>query len=419
MNSFQKIEDVAAKRLCTGCGNCAFASLGKIKMVESKDENRRPKTVLPLNQEELEKVQHYCPALNYEAKSLPATTFLEKAWGPVLEVWEGYATDPVIRFQASSGGAITALSFFMMDTGKCDGTLHIKARKDIPYLNESSYSSTLKELREGCGSRYAPASVCDRLDLVENRKNPSVVVGKPCEIKALNQASSHSALLKDKLGLTISIFCAGVPSHKGTEALLKSLKPRINSTNLNSLKYRGEGWPGNMVAAWNTITGKSHERAVSYESGWGDILQKHRQWRCHICEDHTGEWADISVGDPWQNPTSETEKGKSLIVIRTEKARVLFHEAIRKGYIRAEQKKSDILFKAQPNLFATKGAVFGRILAMKFMGLAAPKLSAASFICWLNLPFKQKGQSIFGTVKRIYTRKLYLPKVLREMKGAN
>ena len=43
---------------------------------------------------------------------------LNQSWGPVLEVWEGYATDPEIRYKGSSGGAATALALYCLEKKK-------------------------------------------------------------------------------------------------------------------------------------------------------------------------------------------------------------------------------------------------------------------------------------------------------------
>ena len=50
---------------------------------------------------------------------------LEKRWGNIIELWEGYAADPEIRFKGSSGGLCAALSLFCIEKGQASGVLHI------------------------------------------------------------------------------------------------------------------------------------------------------------------------------------------------------------------------------------------------------------------------------------------------------
>ena len=84
-----------------------------------------------------------------------------------------------------------------------------------------------------------------------------------------------------------------------------------------SLRYRGHGWPG-MATAQYKVNGQVKSAELTYEQSWGDILQKYRQWRCHICPDHVGEYADIAVADAWHRPVSEHQPGRSVIIARTQ-----------------------------------------------------------------------------------------------------
>ncbi len=407
------IDQVRSNRLCNGCGACAALLPEKITMHETEDENLRPKVKGNLCAKDNEKIKRHCPSLTLP--ELPsATTPVDKAWGPIISVWEGYATDDAVRYQGSSGGVTTALALFGLEENKMHGVLHVRADEDDPTRNKTVLSQDKDSLLKGMGSRYSPASIGSGLRDVADAKGPCVIIGKPCDIAGANSATQAIPQLAENTGLTISIFCAGVPSHQGTTELLKYLKPDLTNEltsekkTLSSLDYRGEGWPGMMRARWKSPKA-TIQTQTSYQHGWGELLQKHRQWRCHVCTDHTGEYADISIGDPWQNPISENEKGRSLIVARTQRGLAFLKACHSAGYITMKPQNSDILFQAQPNIFATKGAVWGRSLALKSLGLKAPPLTWPSFWCWLQLPLRNKITSILGTYKRIVKRRYYRP----------
>lgn len=398
------LQDIVQNRLCSGCGACAAMAPASIEMRETKDENRRPYFRKNIERSLEQAIVKACPGA--AAGDSDMSSDVTQAWGPVLEVWEGYAADEDIRYQGSSGGGVTALSLFALEALEYSGVLHVKARKDQPTLNEAALSTNRAELMEGAGSRYAPASVCDHLDLVSEAADKCVFVGKPCDVAGAAAVASRDKKVAEKLGLTISIFCAGTPSHKGTNALLKALAPN-GKASLSALKYRGNGWPGDMEATWQDTAGELQTKSTSYADGWGNILQKYRQWRCHTCADHTGETADISVGDPWQTPPDGVAHGKSLIVVRTERGREIMSEAMAAGYITAKPQSPKVLFDAQPNLFVTKGAVWARSVVSGILGRGAPSLRRDSFACWLKLPLKTKAQSFIGTAKRVFTKNLY------------
>ena len=119
-----------------------------------------------------------CPGASLEHTFDPSDPELEQelvsGWGPVYDVWEGFATDDAIRLAGSSGGAATALALYCIEQGGMSGVLHTGARQDAVHLNESVYSTSRKELLDRTGSRYAPASPCDGLHFIEQAAGPSV-----------------------------------------------------------------------------------------------------------------------------------------------------------------------------------------------------------------------------------------------------
>ena len=329
-------------------------------------------------------------------------------WGPVLEVWEGYASDEAIRFAGSSGGAATALALHCLAHEDMHGVLHIKARDDVPYLNETTLSRTREELVATTGSRYAPASPCDRLDLVESAPGPCVMIGKPCDIAASSKARAGNAALDDNLGLTIAIFCAGTPSTRGTLEMLARMGVE-DPVQVEQVRYRGNGWPGEAEAVVRNDEGESESLRLTYQESWGEVLQRHRQWRCYICPDHTGEFADIAVGDPWYRDIPPGEPGRSLILVRTERGRRILRAALERGLLTVSPADPGILPASQPNLLQARGAAWGRLVTSGLAGAATPRYRGfALWRAWLqHLTARKKVQSVFGTAKRVIRRRLY------------
>jgi coenzyme F420 hydrogenase subunit beta len=328
----------------------------------------------------------------------------------VLEIWEGHAADPTTRWRGSSGGAVTALASFAMEAGLAAGAVHVRQSEANALLNESVISDGPAGLLAAAGSRYAPASPCDRLADVAAASRPLVFIGKPCDVQATAAAARRQPAIARNIGLTISIFCAGTPSTNGTRALTAALGVP-EGARVTSLRYRGEGWPGRMAATYITPDGATQTGgSLSYEEGWGGILQKHRQWRCHICADHTGEFADLSVGDPWDKPRGEgDEGGSSLIVVRTERGRAVLQQAIAAGAIIAKRREFGALAAAQPNLVRTRRIMFGRLAGLRILGLGAPRYHGWSLArLWLGrTSIRDKAGSILGTMRRAVRRKLW------------
>jgi len=205
--------------------------------------------------------------------------------------------DDQIRCNGSSGGAATALSLHALESGSADFVLNTKASENEPHINQTVFCRNRKDLMSTTGSRYAPASPCDGLSAAKASGERFVFVGKPCDVAATRKISQRDPELLDQLALSIAFFCAGTPSTKGTLRLLESMDVSDLST-LKSLRYRGNGWPGKATAITEGPDETAIERSQTYEESWGR-LTKYVQWRCRVCLDHTGEFSDIAVGDPW------------------------------------------------------------------------------------------------------------------------
>jgi coenzyme F420 hydrogenase subunit beta len=382
-------------------------------MVDTVEHGKRPLIAEGTDKETARALIATCPGRSIDAA--PATgaagakSYEHAAWGPVLEVWEGHATDPELRHHGSSGGVVSALSLFCMEEKGYPGAVQVRARSDQPLLNESVISRSRSDVLASTASRYAPASPCERLADLSASRQPHVFVGKPCDVAGAACFAARDAASSSGIGLSISIFCAGTPSLAGTRELLAHLGVEQHDEVLE-VRYRGRGWPGRMSVRFrSTSTGEIRTASTSYEEGWGDILQKHTQWRCRVCADHIGEYADLSIGDPWYRPVAEGDPGQSLIVVRTDRGRQVLREAVEAGVLHLEPRTLETLAASQPNLERTRGAVFARCLTARLAGAAAPRYRDAALhrVWWRALSPTAKLKSFAGTMKRILIKGLY------------
>ena len=403
----QSIDDVIRWRLCVGCGACSYMSDGAFRMVDVPDQGHRPVKQRECAESMLGDCLKVCPGLG---TSMPEHAFdplggCAAGVGPVLEVWEGHATDPETRFQGSSGGALTALARYALERENMHGVLHVAADSDDPLRNRTVMSRSHDDLLKATGSRYAPASVCDGLQWIEDAPGPCVFIGQPSEVAALRKAQSLRPELDRKVGVALSFFCAGSPARRGTEELLKS--KGIDPAQVERLRYRGRGWPG-LFAVW--LRGRAEPSLeMTYAESWA-FVQAYRPWAVHIWPDGGGEQADVSCGDPWHRDPQPGDEGSSLVVVRTEAGRRLVHGAIAAGYLNLKSSSVENVVASQRNLLAKKGAVWGRLATMRMMGLPVPGHAGYGlYRQWLKLPIAEKARSTFGTLRRILSRGFLRP----------
>jgi coenzyme F420 hydrogenase subunit beta len=399
----QRVDQIAEWRLCAGCGACAAACANHaIKLVDIFDRGIRP----IIDSEKCRKCGgcvEVCPGIGISHKSFDNRLVpgLLYEWGPVLEVWEGYAADSQIRYNGSSGGVATALALFCLEKQDACGVLHIGTREGAPLENVAVFSKSKADLLGRTGSRYSPAAPCEKLEWIQESKSSSVFIGKPCDVVALRKSQAVNSLLDDKVSLAISIFCAGTPATEGTYKILSSLGVEPEQT--EEIRYRGCGWPGATTVKMKGDNGQA--RQMSYEESWGNILSHYGQYRCRICPDSTGEFADISCGDPWYRELKENEQGWSLIVVRTEKGRKILQEAIKAGYVKLERVEPNTIPRSQKALLSRRRHLWGRLLMMWMMRVPVPRYIGFFLLrSWLRLSLKEKLRCLAGTLKRIILR---------------
>lgn len=379
-------------------------------MVDIDHIGLRPQIAGDIPPDTLHQMRAACPtvftdfgALKRRPDYTPAVdAATEDNWGAITGVWEGFATDEDMRFKGSSGGALTALALYCLEQRGFHGVLHTGQNPVDPVRNATRLSRTRADLMASVGSRYAPASICEGLGAVEEAPAPCVVIGKPVEIAGTRNAMTARPALTDRIGVTLSFFCAETPPTLATRDLLKRFD--VDEPSLTSLRYRGHGWPG--FFATRGHDGPDTEHLIYYDA-WA-FLQRFRPWATHLWPDGSGELADISCGDPWYAMPDGQNPGQSLIVARTQLGKNLIEGAIEAGYLTAWLAEPWKIEASQAALLHKKGSVWGRRLVHRLMGLPVTQFrDLALFGPWRALPLRLKLQSTFGTLRRIVQRGLW------------
>ena len=405
MRKIKKIKDVVDWGLCTGCGACYFFcdrnavtmknvySLGIIACI---DEARCQSCTQCLD---------FCPGYGVDSSAIDRGFETEPDYhplvGPAAAVWEGFAADSEIRYQGSSGGALSALALYCLEKRGMHFALHVGPDPKIPWGNISKASSTREDILHSAGSRYAPSSPCAHLDLIEKSGSPCVFIGRPCDAAAVNALRKLRPKLDANLGLVLTFFCAGPPCSRGTVDLIQNLGIDLDS--VASIRFRGRGWPGRFTVTY----GNGEQKTLSYKESWGKLASSYRSMRCHLCPDGLGECADISCGDAWHRHSGDANPGMSLILARTEKGRRVVENAMRAQYLILDYSNFINVVEAQ-GLVRRRMELFGRLLARKLLFVPIPRFNGFDLrSAWYFLSSGQKLKTVAGTLRRIVMRGLW------------
>ncbi len=370
------IETIKANGLCAGCGLCAGIgdqSEPAIVMQDSPEGYRRPVRQRESSPQEARVISDVCPGARIEHDPSSFDAEYHPIWGPLVKVRLGWSTDPALRQNASSGGGLSAILGYLLETGQIDYVVQTSVSETSPIRNALTISTGQDGVFHAAGSRYAPSSPLEDIGARLDAPGRFAFVGKPCDVAGLRQLSRHDPRVDEKVPFMLAFMCAGVPSYRGTSALLEAMGVEDESA-VTAFRYRGDGWPGFATAELSD----GRKQTMDYDTSWGNILNKHLQFRCKICPDGIGEFADIVCADGWHfdeqgSASFEEREGRSLILTRTIKGEDLLTKMIGSHAIMTEPTTTEAMIGMQPYQAHRKGFVWSRLTAMAALGKKLPK----------------------------------------------
>jgi coenzyme F420 hydrogenase subunit beta len=394
------LESIVTSGQCHGCGGCA-AAIGSagIQMKMTPQGYLRPVAARQLNHAEEKTLRAVCSGRELTQPRATNDGSYHKVWGPLQSVETGFSTDPDVRYRGSSGGVISAISLFLLESGAVEFILQTSADPNDPIGNVTRISSSRQDILDAAGSRYAPSSPLADLEKYLSMGKRFAFVGKPCDVATLRKMELTDSRIADLIPYKLAFFCAGVPSRIGTHKVLEKLG--VPPSELAEFAYRGRGWPGLTRARRHDGT----EESMDYNSSWGTILNRHLQFRCKVCVDGIGEFADIACADAWYGkdgyPDFTEQEGRSLIVARTDAGRQLVALMRSQDKLVSEALDADKIGEMQPYQKERRRAVLARLLGVALKGRKPSRywnfgllsLTVRSSPLWLL-------RNVWGTFKR-------------------
>ncbi len=290
----------------------------------------------------------------------PSRDFL----GPWRELRFGWAADPDVRHAGASGGVATALLTALLEEDRADAVLAVDVDRENPLAAVGVVCRSAAEVAACRGSKYNVVAVNTLLRLALHEPGRYVLVGLPCHIQGLRLAQRRSHRLRERVVLSLGIFCGLTCEPRATE--VAALQAGLDPADLASVSYRGPGWPGRMQLA--TRDGRVRRR------DYPDYFDRHLAAlvppRCRVCPDALAELADISVGDTWLERYQGCDGVSDLIARTPAGERVL---AALAGHLHLVEAEPDEMVASQSETYRVKRDVLaGRLWLRRLAGRPVP-----------------------------------------------
>ncbi len=370
---------IAQEGLCIGCGLCqSVAGPERVRVVRTTEGHLRPVVGAPLDRETVDRIYETCPGTRIEGLPealIDGETQHDKMWGPYRSMVRAYAADPAVRHRGSTGGVLTALATYLVESRMVDFVLHVAASRTDPTFGERHVSFDAASVLAGAGSRYGPTAPLLDFREVLDRGRAFAFVGKPCDVAAVRNLARLDPRVERLCRVMMVPVCGGFMEPAGMARFLASLG--LEEKEVAAFSYRGNGCPG--PTRIETRDGRAIEK--SYLDMWGeDDSAWSLPFRCKVCPDGIGEAADIAAADTWPGgaPTPEdleSDPGTNAILARTAVGQEIVEAAVRDGALTVEREIGPRdLDLYQPHQVAKKYAVWARFAGLKAAGQLTPDI---------------------------------------------
>jgi coenzyme F420 hydrogenase subunit beta len=349
-----------------------------MKLVRNGTE--RPVVTGELDHKTMDNILSVCPGTHIEGlpeRLVDDQSQYDEVWGVWRQIAFAWAHDPAVRHIGSTGGLLTALGIYLLQSGEVDFILHATKSPVHPTFGIRFISRNRDDVLEAAGSRYGPtATLIDALEILDQCDRTGELfafIGTPCDVTALRNLAMLDRRVDKYCRYQLAMVCGGFMTPAGMQQFLGQLG--IEMDQISDLRYRGYGCPG--ATRIETKDGQVTEK--NYLDFWGENDAAWQlPFRCKVCADGIGDAADISASDTWEggSPTWEGQKndpGTNAAIVRSEAGRQLLKRAVSAGYVCLGDTISPRdMDRFQPHQVVKKQSVWARFVGMRCAGKIVP-----------------------------------------------
>jgi len=246
-----------------------------------------------------------------------------------------YAKDPLIRFQASSGGFCKVFLQYLIEQNIVDKVIFTRMEENGSNPM-SLISNDVDKILTRTNSIYQYHNQIKILDSI-NEEERYVFIGLPCFVRYIRTQQIKYNRYKN-IQLLISILCNQAPSPSFKESICKD--NNIDIPQISEIDYRHGVYPGKIKFSLKD----NSSIILSFKETWVKYNYPNLQFIpmcCLNCELFESTFADIVVGDPWLTDYDKSKLGWTKVIVRNKESMNLIEQS--KKYIYFEELKNTVL----------------------------------------------------------------------------
>lgn len=270
---------------------------------------------------------------------------IAKYVGDFIACYSTYASDAAFREQAASGGSVSRLLAYLLETDQIDGALVLDTEiVDDQVKPRFKIARTPEEVRSAQGSKYtAVYFAANALPLVKRFEGRLAIVALPCDATIVHRYRQKHKDVDDKIRFVFTLFCGHNSEPELTTMIVDKLRQSPDDR-LVDWRYRYGHWRGEMRAEFEQQG--EVVKPFTYFSDYRN-LYFFAQPKCHHCFDHYGYNCDISAGDIW-SPAMRTRPIKhTALIARSARGDQLIKAALGAGVLHGQREPVEIVLDGQ------------------------------------------------------------------------
>lgn len=316
------LSDIVEHKLCSGCGTCAGVCPRDCIAFDTSSHTPIVKTENCINCGLCYKV---CPGKGYNFNKLKE---ISDNWDEKIGPYEYFvvcsSNDEKIKELGASGGTVSTILKYCLEKKLVDRVLCV-TKKGGKFC--ASITDSVETMLRGQGSKYIPVPLNIALKNIVRNKWKIALVGTPCHIQGVNNASEYILDINKYVAYKIGLFCGFVQSEEALNALKRYLK--INDNDWSFDGWRCGDYPG-YVQFTNCKSGETRKLLI-YEA-LNIAIPFYSLEKCFMCPDGTNSGADIALGDIHSRGHNE-----NCGIVRTKTGKLLVEAMVDSGYLHCTQ----------------------------------------------------------------------------------